>query len=127
MKVLQILLLLIGLSPLLNGQSVSGYSETSTLTGTVYDANGSVIVNATVVAVDQKKQRFETKTNSDGIYTLSLPFNPYTTSPKFKVAKFEVFVISEGFERSVLNDFKVVPGKMQLDFALDVLTYVNTI
>jgi len=101
--------------------------KTLCLTGTVYDAKGAVIVNATVVVSDQK-QNFETKTNSDGVYKLSVPANLYISDDyKFRVAKYDVSVIAHGFERSLLSGFKVVPGNMQLDIALDVLVIVNTI
>lgn len=120
MKVLQVLLLVIGLSISANAQNVSEYAEKTILTGTVYDADGSVIVDAIVTAVDQKRQRFESKTTSEGVYTLRLPFNAYNSSYKFKVAKYEVSVTAVNFEKSVFNNFKVVPGKTQLDVALDV-------
>ena len=57
---------------------LSGRSQTNQITlitGTVYDVNGAVIVNASVTATDQKNQKFETRTNDDGIYNLKLPFN----------------------------------------------------
>lgn len=124
MKIL-FLFALFGFSVVANSQTPT---ETTTLTGHVYDANGSVIVNATVSAIDQKKQKFETRTNADGLYKLKLPFSPYVSSDhKFNVAKYDVSVIADFFERSVLNNFKVVRGNMQLDVALDVLVIVNPI
>lgn len=101
--------------------------ENTLLTGTVYDATGAVIVNATVTVSD-KIHRFETRTNDDGVFKLSVPANLYVSSDhKFRVAKYDVSVIAHGFERSILTGFKIVPGKMQLDVALDVLVIVNTI
>ena len=60
MKILQNLVLIIGLAICVNAQK-------TTLTGTVYDANGAVIVKSKVTAVNQKGEKFEAVTNEDGV------------------------------------------------------------
>jgi hypothetical protein len=128
MKFLQILVLTFGLAIFVNAQS----SEKAGLFGNVYDANGSLIVGARITAINERGEKFEAVTNEDGNYTLNLPFNRYSPNLRnFKVAKYEITVVKEnGFEKFVLKDFKFVPsykGKMNLDFALDILATVDTI
>ena len=121
MKVFQVLFLIFAFSVFANAQK-------SILTGSVYDANGAVIVKAKVAAIDQKGERFEAETNDEGIYILNLPFYSYDTkkSADFRIAKYEIVVdvTNRGFEKFILIDFKFVPsytGKMNLDIALDTL------
>jgi hypothetical protein len=95
------------------------------LSGSVYDANGYLITQAKVTAINEKGDMFETQTNSNGIYILRLPFNPYKAGDyRFRVSKYEIIVEKEGFEKGIIRNFKFVPafnnGKMKLDFALDV-------
>jgi hypothetical protein len=116
MKVLQILVLVFGLSVFANAQE-------SSLTGAVYDAQGSVITKAKVIATNEKGENFETVTNEDGIYVLKLPFNVYYANDNFKIAKYSILVEANGFGRFTYNNFKFVPsytGKMSLDVALEV-------
>lgn len=123
MKVLQTLVLILSLAVLVNAQK-------TVLTGSVYDANGAVVVNSKVTAVNQKGEKFENYTNDDGVYTLNLPYNEYQPAYSFKVAKYDITVEAHGFEKFTLKDFKVTgkyAKKMQLDFALDVLTYTQPI
>lgn len=104
--------------------------EKSTLTGNVYDANGSLIVKAKITAINEKGEKFEAVTNDEGTYHLYLPFNPYHSKIEFKVARYEITVVKEGFEKNSVKDFKFVPSsksKMYLDFALDVFVNINTI
>jgi hypothetical protein len=122
MRVLQIFALVFGLAIGSNGQK-------ALLSGTIYDATGARIVGASVIAIDQKNQKYETRTNDSGVYSLTLPFNLYDLSDKnfnvhkFRIAKYEISITASGFERTVFKDIKVVPvdgGKMHLDVALDV-------
>lgn len=119
MKILQILVLIFGFVVLVNAQK-------AVLSGTVYDANGAVIPETKIIAINEKGERFKTETNNEGVYVLNLPFNLYDTknSAHFKIAKYEIIVDRErGFEKFVLKDFKFVPsyrGKMNLDIALEV-------
>ena len=121
MKILQILVLIFGLTVLVNAQK-------AVLSGTVYDPVGAVIPEVKVTAVDEKGEKFESVTNDDGVYALSLSYNLYdarTSSANFKIAKFEITVDLEnrGFEKFVIKDFKFIPaysGKMFFDIALDV-------
>ena len=120
MKILQILVLMFGLTVLANAQK-------AILSGTLYDANGAVIPEVKVTAVNEKGEKFEAVTNDDGVYSLSLPYNRYesgTSSANFKIAKFEIIVDLQyrGFEKFVVKDFKFIPaysGKMIFDIALD--------
>jgi len=119
MKILQILVLIFGLV-------IFADALKAVLSGTIYDANGAVIPETKITAINEKGEKFETKTNSEGIYVLNLPFNLYDTrtSSNYKIAKYEIVVDREkGFEKFVLKEFKFVPtykGKMNLDIALDV-------
>jgi hypothetical protein len=104
--------------------------EFATLSGNVYDANGALIVGAKVTAINEKGQKFETRTNDEGVYILSLLFNPYYSTANFKIAKYEIIIDAAGFEKNSIKEFKFIPsskGKMQLDFALNVKTYVDPI
>lgn len=107
---------------------LSGRTQTSQLTlvnGTVFDANGAVIVNATVIAIDQKNQKFKAKTNDEGIYNLQLPANLYSSSERnFQIAIYDITVHSLHFEPATVKGFNVVPTSsdvMRLDFSLNTI------
>ncbi|MBK9526932.1 MAG: carboxypeptidase regulatory-like domain-containing protein [Acidobacteria bacterium] len=98
---------------------------TSILTGTVYDANGAVILRAVVTAINSKGEKFETSTDDDGVFVLRLPFHKSeaTTAKRSKEAKYDIVVSSHGFTRSITKGFVFVPsykGRMQLDIALEI-------
>ena len=120
MKILQILVLIFGLTGFATAQN-------AILSGTVYDATGALIPKVKVTAINEKGEKVESLTNNNGVYSLSLPFNLYdskTSSANFKIAKFEIVVDLEnrGFEKFVVKDFKFIPaysGKMFFDIALD--------
>lgn len=120
MKILQVLVLIFGLTVFANAQKAD-------LSGKVYDAVGALIVNAKITAINEKGEKFISKTDNNGKYILSLPFNQYdpkSSSAAFKVAKYEIEIDGShlGFEKVNLKDFKFVPsfeGQMNLDFALD--------
>jgi hypothetical protein len=119
MKVLQILVLILVFV-------VTENAQTSILSGTVYDANGAVIPETKITAINQKGEKFETLTNDEGFYFLDLPFTRYDSKLffDFVMAKYEIIVDREnwGFEKFVLKDFRFVPsykGKMNLDIALN--------
>ena len=120
MRISQVLVLIFGLTIFVNAQKAF-------LSGTLYDAVGAVIPEVKVTAVNEKGEKFETVTNNDGVYSLSLPYNLYearTSSANFKIARFEIIVDLEyrGFEKFVVKDFKFIPaysGKMFFDIALD--------
>lgn len=124
MKFLQILLFIIGFS-------ISANAQKSILTGTVYDANGAVIADAKVSATNEKDGKFETQANSEGIYVLELPYKFYIAKDSsFKITSYKITAESEGFEKSVLKNFKFVSvngRKMFLDFALEVSVPKNFI
>lgn len=123
MKILQFLVLIFGFVVICNAQK-------AVLTGTVYDANGAVIVNAKVTAINQKGEKFESYTNTEGIYILNLSFNVYDTknTKNFRISTYEIIAEAKHFERFVLKNFKFVPAwnqKMNLDIALDVMESNN--
>ncbi len=111
---------------LIFGIAVVGFAQKSILTGSVYGANGAVIVGAKITATNVKGAKLETKTNNDGVYFLNLPFNHYDSvklGTGFRIAKYEIIVEGLHFEKLYLNEFRLVPafkGKMNLDFALDI-------
>lgn len=127
MKILQILVLTLVLLVL----TVGAVAQKAVLSGTVYDANGAVIPETKITATNEKGEKFETVSNSEGIYILNLAFNQYDTrkSADFEIAEYEITVEREkGFEKFVLKKFKFIPsykGKMNLDIALDVAENTN--
>jgi Carboxypeptidase regulatory-like domain len=100
------------------------------LTGSVYDAYGALIIGAKITAINERGEKFETKTNGDGIYNLELPYHQYNGKFDFRLAKYELIVEKESFEKTIIKDFKFAPsytGKVNLDFAMDVFVNINTI
>jgi len=73
---------------LLATQGVAG--QTTILTGRIYDANGAVIVGATVNAVDSNAQIRKSVTNESGIFELILPYQKYEPGSKFKISIYKV-------------------------------------
>ena len=96
-----------------NRKSLHYDDETMTLTGTVYDVNGAVIVSGVrVVAYSLEGNEYAAPTNNEGIYTIHLPFSTY-----------KVEAWAPGFCRTQIERFTVVNstnGKMSLDFVLNV-------
>ncbi len=106
MKLLQVLVLIFGLVVLANAQKTS-------LSGTVYDSNGAVILGTKVYATNAKGRKIETIVNTDGNYLLELPIGIYTiefNSANFKSVRFENY--------QVVNSNT---GKMCLDISLSVV------
>ncbi|HMU32503.1 MAG TPA: carboxypeptidase regulatory-like domain-containing protein [Pyrinomonadaceae bacterium] len=94
---------------------------TSKLKGTVYDAQGSVVVKAKVTAVNPSKKKFETFSDENGEYEIALPYNKYDSSRKFEEAVYDISVESPGFTTTVIKSYVFIPsqfGMMQLDLAL---------
>lgn len=124
MKVLRVLFLILGLA-------IVATAQKSILTGSVYDAYGALIIGAKITAINEKGEKFEALTNNDGIYILNLPYNPYRPEiVDFKIAKYEIIVEKENFEKTIIKNFKFAPsykGKVNLDFAMDVFVNINTI
>ncbi|HEV8592186.1 MAG TPA: carboxypeptidase-like regulatory domain-containing protein [Pyrinomonadaceae bacterium] len=97
--------------------------DTSKLTGTVYDAQGAVIVGAKVTAISANGKKYQTTTKDDGVYVLELPFRKYDASRNFTESKYDLIVESPGFRRSETKEYVFIPsqfGKMMLDIALGV-------
>jgi hypothetical protein len=126
MKILRILSLVLGLAVLANAQ-------TAVLSGTVYDANGSVIVNAKVTAftqIDEKLQKIESNTNDEGVYKLDLPVKQNKETRIFIITKYVFIVYAQGFEKFEFKGFNFAPsskGEMKLDFALNVGAFIEPI
>jgi hypothetical protein len=75
-------------------------NSTSKLKGTIYDANGSVVVKAKVTAVDSAGKKFVTLSNEDGEYELILPFNKYVPSARYLgEAKYDIFYRVSGLQK----------------------------
>ena len=99
-------------------------AQQSILTGTIYDAYGSVVMKAKVTATDPKGKRFEAVTDDEGRYHLRLLYNEYGKKSPFAMMKYKIAVdaTTQGFKIVTIKDFNFVPafgGKMFLDVALD--------
>lgn len=106
-------ILLLSLSNLAQNPRSSQFGEPKmTLTGAVYDINGAVIVNGTmVVASDGNGKKYESVTNDEGFYKIELP-----------LAAYKIKVSAPGFCPRQVEDFIIVDathGKMSLDFVLE--------
>lgn len=102
MKVLQILVLMFGLSVLANAQKV-------VLSGKITDTNGGVIPQVKVVLIENKNS-FSTITNDDGYYSLQIPAGIYLIE----------FYGVAGFLKTNVENYRVAPTKMNLDIVLEV-------
>lgn len=98
--------------------------DRSILTGTIYDARGSVVPNAKVSAVSQNGEKFEAASDGEGVYVLNLPFNRYPAA-NFREARYDITVEMNGFKKTQIDDFVFIPsstGKMNLDVGLELLS-----
>lgn len=92
--------------------SVQMSSQTMLLTGVVFETQGALMIEAKVIAIDEKGKKFEGVTNDDGIYSLNLPLGYYRIEAS---ARF--------FCPTIFAKYKIVDstyGKMNLDFVLEV-------
>ncbi|MGH9819027.1 MAG: carboxypeptidase-like regulatory domain-containing protein [Pyrinomonadaceae bacterium] len=122
MKTLPIFLLILGLVSVATAQ----VDKHIIVTGTIYDQKGAVIPNTTITARNESGEKFETVTNGEGVYKLTLTFNRYGSKKALETATYEIAAErpNTGFKKTVLKDFKVVPtytGSMQLDLVLEAL------
>ncbi len=104
MKVLQILVLIFGLSVFANAQKI-------VLSGVIYDSQGAVVVGTNVKLTNEKGESFETKSNDEGIYSINL-------LPEIYKVSFE----QSGFRKTIINNFKIVDstyGKINHDVVLE--------
>jgi len=98
MKILQILVLMFGLVVFSNAQNSE---KVFLLSGTVYDVNKAVIVVAKITVESENGKKFNTVSNDEGVYKLSLPFGKYTIEFQkdgFKLSRFinyENFTLTE--------------------------------
>lgn len=110
------------------GCSIFGLAQTANLCGTVYDPNGALVPGATVTAIDQMKNKYESRTNAEGIYEIGLPVRVSDPQAKdgqaniLKFARYEITITGPGFGKMVFKDYMVVRSdrKMQLDTVLNV-------
>ena len=125
MKFVKVILFLALLSLVATGQSanVSKSGNTSKLTGTLYDANGSVVAGEKVTAIGKNGEKFEAVSGEDGVYILTLLFSKYGGDVGFQESKYDIVVDSHlGFMRSETKGYVFIPsqfGKMHLDIALE--------
>jgi hypothetical protein len=70
------------------------------LSGTVYDQIGNTLADAKVIATNEHGRQFETTTNEDGSYELSLPVNAYKPGGEFRkrVSTYSVKVLFRYFK-----------------------------
>lgn len=120
MIVLRIILLLILLSNLNNVLAQSNLSLAEipiSLNGRVFDVNGAVIPNIKITAHNLEKKIYESRTNENGTYVLSLPVGIYSLEINSQNIRFN------GFETIKIENYRVVPsndGKMNFDVSLPV-------
>ncbi len=92
MKVLQVLVLIFGLS-------VSANAQKTLLSGTVYDQEGAVISETKITLTNKDGKKFEALANDDGIYKIIAPAGTYLIEViyphhqawgKFSIEKYEL-------------------------------------
>lgn len=101
-------------------------TDESQLTGTIFDAQGSVIAGAKIKAVDATGKTYETISNGEGDYVLKLLFRKYDNkcTNKCRSSRYDISAQSPGFEITRINGYIFIPsqfGKMRMDIALETL------
>lgn len=108
---LAVLLLTVSAVGQTRGPLQTGKSNT-TVTGTVYDINGSAITLSRVIAYSLDGKEYEAMTNDEGVYKIQVPLAVYTivaTAPEFCLKRVSHFRV-----------VKATSGKMSLDMVLEV-------
>ncbi len=110
-----VLLLVLGLVLAIG---VNAQTETGQITGTIQDASGAVVPNATVAArnVATGSQR-STTTNSTGLFVL----------PNLAPGEWDVVITASGFTAQKVRTVVDVGGKVALDRRLEIGTAATTI
>ena len=88
------------------------------LTGRIFDLNGALIPNIKVEAFSKTKEKFEQRTNEDGVYLLNLPEGIYTLEINRQQVKYNLFDFVK------FENYRIVPaydGKINLDIPLSVI------
>jgi hypothetical protein len=122
MKILQVLILIFGLSIIVNGQK---QNETAILTGSVFSQIGEVISDAKITITNEKGKRFETLTDENGNYKIELPVTVYKGDfdiRKLPITKYTIRIEYRGFRAFEIREFNFIQSKlrnMQLDVALE--------
>ena len=90
------LLALLAMFPIITNAQTTG-----SIGGTVTDANGAAVPNATVVITSSSGKQFTAVTNNDGIYKV----------PAVETGVYRVTATAQGFKKSVVTDVKVDVGQ----------------
>src|SRR5438105_2368501 len=91
-------------------QAQKSQNESSTVSGRVYDRNGSVIAGASVRFIDKKKNVAEARTDGEGTYRLDVQPGFYT-----------IEIVEPGFKKFSLNCYQIPSSaKLSLDVTLTV-------
>ena len=94
MKFLQILVLIFGLVVCVNAQNSE---KLFLMSGTIYDLNKAVVVATKITAESENGKKFNTVSNNEGVYKLSLPFGKYTIEFQQEGFKLSRFINFENF------------------------------
>jgi hypothetical protein len=105
MKILQVLVLILGLTVFANAQRAE---KIFVLGGTVYDSNKALVVSAELTAKNKDGRIYKTFSNEDGIYSIKLPFGKYTL--KFTKDGFKDFIVIN------FENFSVTEESFDVDF-----------
>ena len=100
MKILQILGLIFWLTVFANGQKAE---EMFVLSGTVFDSEKAVVPVTEVTAEKKNGRKFQTTSDENGVYKLSIPFGEYTIifhKDGFKILKVIEFENSSLLEKT---------------------------
>ena len=109
MKILQVLVLIVGLTIFINAQTSK---EKTVLTGIIYDDLGAVITNAKITFRGTDNKEKVITPNDDGVFEINLSSGNYiiqVESPGFQVFKLEKYRVAPSYK-----------GKMNLDIVLEV-------
>lgn len=101
-------------------------SNTSKLTGTIYDAFGSVIPDAKIIVTGSDSRKIFATSNPDGKYALDL--SSYGSPPERNPGvSYDIAVGHPGFQTSEIKGYFLVQTEMHLDIGLRVLVTVDTV
>src|SRR5688572_24988537 len=101
--------------------AAAGAQDTIKLHGAVYDAEGAVVVRATVTVTERSTGRvYSSATNDEGLYEFKLPVKLYRPSTGYRAASFDIKATAPHFEPTTVSNFKIVAaytGSYRLDLA----------
>lgn len=109
MKVLQILVLIFGLSIFTIAQDKE---KLFVLSGIVYDAEKSLVPVTEITAKNKDGRKFQTFSNEKGVYRISIPFREYTVAFR-----------KDGFKKSVYTNVEnLTADEKKIDVSLEITT-----